>query len=402
MNRSESSLANTTAQHPPRPRRLLPAFGVALLICIVLVIAAWAILNSLPGHLPDFMGYWLGGRLLIMGENPYNNALWYEKLGTTSWIFTYPLATAVFFIPWGLLELDPAYTLWMFFSMVCILSGALLLVSSWQYDKRVVYLFPIFAAIIVFRPVIVSIRNGQIAGFLLLLIALTVILWKRDQWILGGVTAGLLMLKPNVGAPILVILGLYLLLQKNWRGLLGLAGINGILYLLGWSFDPQWLNHFLSNSSQITTELFGISPSLWGVAHLACARDFACTLPVSLTSSLVLVGIILALIYRFKPQTHFVICLAISCGLIIFPYIWAYDHVLLLAPILIGTGEMAHARKPFLLTSLVPLLFSIIALALLGLAVVVGHDVASLLLPALCLVFILWAIGPAASSSRQP
>ena len=74
------------------------------------------------------------------------------------------------------------------------------------------------------------------------------------------------------------------------------------------------------------------------------------------------------------------------------PYLWTYDQVLLLVPIIFVVGQLAQRKVPFFVSVLFFLIFSIFSNLLLVLAVNIGNDVWSVTLSALIMIFVVCLI----------
>ena len=82
--------------------------------------------------------------------------------------------------------------------------------------------------------------------------------------------------------------------------------------------------------------------------------------------------------------------IAVLIALLITPYLWAYDQVLLILPILYITNALAGIKTPYIIVSLLPILFTMISLLLLYLATLNGHDVGSILLTLIIAGALIW------------
>jgi cytochrome c biogenesis factor len=82
---------------------------------------------------------------------------------------------------------------------------------------------------------------------------------------------------------------------------------------------------------------------------------------------------------------------AILIALLITPYLWAYDQILLILPILSISNTLARIKTPYFIVSLLPIMFTILSLVLLYLASIKGHDVSSILLTIITGGLLIWA-----------
>jgi hypothetical protein len=202
-------------------------------------------------------------------------------------------------------------------------------------------------------------------------------------------------LKSSFGIPILALLGIWLLVRRQWKAIGGMA-ITGVLLLcIGWLQRLDWISAFLSVTSRLSGFYIGLSPTLWGLSRLACGGTLA---PASSAGVSCLTWLGLALAALLAVATTAVLALrgrqirpalamslAICCAVLVTPYLWAYDHILLLIPILLAAGQMASLKMPFLATGTLLLGASLVCLILLSVAMVRGTDEFSALFPLLCL-----------------
>ena len=118
----------------------------------------------------NFTFFWLAGRMLIEGENPYNEAQYLAGHVThgIKWqpnkIFPYPLPLAIFFIPLGLLSLPTAYITWQIITLLIVAWTIFILLNHWQEAAPRRLLVPIFAAMFFFGPVYLTLHTGSVGA----------------------------------------------------------------------------------------------------------------------------------------------------------------------------------------------------------------------------------------------
>jgi len=78
--------------------------------------------------------------------------------------------------------------------------------------------------------------------------------------------------------------------------------------------------------------------------------------------------------------------------LLITPYLWAYDQILLILPLAVVVMGMAESGIGYLRAALIPLGISVLALGLLFLAGSFGSDVWSAVVPLAILALVVWRI----------
>jgi len=383
-------------------RAHLGAVGLVLLLLALFAYISPRIVSSLDYANSDFFSLWLAARMAWSDQDPYDPETWIREHQSSGadWIsdeaFLYPLGLALLLAPLGLLPLYEAYVVWVFLSLVLVLGAVLLLLNLRRSGPvRLQYGIPFLLGAFAFRPVIVTIRNGQLGALLLILVVLALWMWERDRWLIGGVFLGVLLVKPSLGALIGFPIAAWTVLNRSWNATLGLGlGAAGVLGL-GWLRDPSWLGKYLEVVTGKASATLGYAPSLWGWVGLACADLPACVVSMGLLLSiLVLAAVVLVFLRRGRAlPARMVVGLAISAALLAAPYIWAYDQILLLAPVVLMAMEMTEREYPYLTIAPMLLLLSLAALLLLVVAPSIGRDAWSASLSLLALagaVYLTW------------
>ena len=368
------------------------------LLCVAFLFMAINIVKSLSILNSDFFQFWLAGRMIWSNQNPYSPETWIQAhyhFGA-SWvpkppIFPYPLPLATLLAPLGLLPIDQAYITWVYFSEVIILVCILLLVSIWEVPRAHFYLFALSAGIFLFRPTIVTLRNGQLGTLLLFILTVVILLWNNGRWFLGGLVMAFTFLKPTLGIPLIAMTGVWNLREKRLSAIagniVGYAAIMGI----GWIQNPDWFTTFLKAGYRKLSDTFGYSPTIWGVSSFICNHDHTCTIGLGWVTLVLLLVSTLWWLYqsRIPISPIAILGIAIPLTVVITPYIWAYDQILLIIPIITLTMMMAERGYPYLFTAILPIGISILAIGLLFIAIQLGNDSWSMSVPLIILVLML-------------
>ncbi len=243
-------------------------------------------------------------------------------------------------------------------------------------------ILPVFLGVVLFRSTIVTLRNGQLGAALLLAYCLTLFFWENGKWWQGALTLSFTFLKPTIGFPVAFYICVWLLLTKNWRSIIYLL-LSGVAWLsIGWIQNINWVSLFLSNGGRKMSETINFSPNLWGLSSSICSQNTTCMIGLGTLLGLILsIGIMAILLTQKNLSTVAVFSLAIPTALLVTPYIWAYDHILLLFPILFVTSLMFTRGYPYIVRSLFPISMSILSIALLIVATYLNHDVLSMSIP---------------------
>ena len=210
-----------------------------LLLGIVFLLVAVKIVNAIDYRNSDFFSFWLAGRMMWTGQDPYLTDDWilgHNQFDAT-WIsdpnFLYPLPLALFFAPLGWLPLYYAFIVWIFLLESMIFFSAISLINLGDNPQKKHFIVPILVSILIFRPAIIAVLNGQISGFLLFVMVCVILLWNKSHWVLGGAALAIVALKPNIGIPIIALVSLWLLFNKKINSLAGVAASGLALVLLG-------------------------------------------------------------------------------------------------------------------------------------------------------------------------
>jgi len=379
--------------------RIRNRLSITFLIVIILAsfFIATRIVYSQDYADSDFFSFWLAGRMSFTSQYLYQPDQWIEghhQFGA-EWIsdptFLYPLPLAVLFYPLGSLNLGQAYVTWVLLSMIMILVSLYLLMSPGWSESSKHYVFPILAGVFLFRPTIITLKNGQLGAAFLFILAIIIYLWEKGRWLEGGVALAFLSLKPSLGLSITAMLVLWLLLARKWRAILGFIGSSAGLLLIGWLVDSSWLRDYIQIGSQKVVQNFGYTPTLWGASALVCHQGLKCR---TILGGIVAVLIIIISVYLFSSNgidlaPSSMVSLIIPITLLLTPYLWAYDQVLLTIPIVLVMMKMSDKGYPYLLSSTIFLFFSLVAAGLVFIALQVKIDGWSMLVPFLTWILVL-------------
>lgn len=361
-------------------------FVFLILLFSVFIFMAFLLVKDLDSfHNKDFFTFWLGGRLLSQGQDVYNQVSWVgaHSLYGSTWIpnlyYVYPLTTAALFVPLGLLPIASAAWIWLLASFIFIIVSLVLLLRLWQVPDWKKFIIPFTLGLLLFRPVILIFLMGQIDGLLLLLIVLSIFFAARGKNSLAFILLGFLVLKPNIGAPILCLLALWLLTQKQWKNIFSLGGSTLVLLVLPVLIDPHWIEKYIQVGLYKSQDQ-NVYPTLRGLAGLLSNNNPLFTNILWLAGSVLLLGFFvwIFLKYRKTLTSPDVMSLSIIISLMVTPYLRSYDLLLLLIPIMQILSDDYLKHKSFFKTNLYYLLWGLFSFALLFLATRLQHDIFSL------------------------
>ena len=304
----------------------------------------------------NFAFFWLSGRMILEGENPYNETQYLagHDIYGIKWrpnnIFPYPLPLALIFIPFGLIPLANAYILWQVVSLVSIALIIFILLNHWKESAQRRLLIPIFAFMFFFGPLYLTLFTGSIGAIAALVILGAILLFEKDRSLLAGVVLSLTILKPPQGLPILLLAGIWFLARRDWKAILGVA-IGGIsLLLIGMIQDPLWAIKFLGASQAVMDRTQGVHSNVWAFAYLACGGASPCSTLLGGTLGLVLLGLggFFLWQHQAKVTAWEAFNIIIPIAFVSTIYLWAYDQLTYIIPIVWIVGTLVERTKSYI------------------------------------------------------
>lgn len=365
---------------------------IVLFFCLaLLLIPSFYLAQSLDYYRAegsDFFSLWLAPHLILQGRDPYRADIWIPAHDTygSRWIsdstFLYPLPLALLLVPFGILPLDLAAILWVFILFMALCFTIWKLIATWRPDPFLPYLLPALAGIVLFRPTFLTFLVGQIEILFLLCLVGVIVLWQHNAWLEGGMLASVVLVKPQIGLPLIGLLFLWLLARQRWSGLFGI-GLGALsLFILGTLIDIHWVSTWLSIGQGKVSGVFEYTPTAWGVSATICHIHYPCTTILGgLFTIIVLAASLLIILRAHSSEPMHVMSVVIPVALLVTPYLWSYTQVLLIIPILHIMGRLHNKGLPYLLVATYPLLMAILAFIALFIAVALGSDVWSAVVP---------------------
>jgi len=287
------------------------------------------------------------------------------------------------FLPFAHLPFSKALTAWVALNVICVLAAVMMLCPmlvrgndsdqpaiqakrSWRDGFATVGLVP--ALLFLSMPFIYSLTHGQNACMSLLLMTITVGLWRSRTAVWAGAIAGLLLFKPQLS----LFLSGVLVLDLGWRALVGL-GITSAMLLATTVALPGTLGEF---AHQLPINLHIVQeqlPYLWDrhVTFLAYWRVLlqgtgaGATLPiVKALSYLCMAGVGIGLLLAVRRNRgdqarngrwsrDRLIAATIAAAPLLTPFYFDYDQVLLVIPGVLlaievrsrGSAELSRADR---------------------------------------------------------
>ena len=309
----------------------------------------------------DFLHEWLGGYVTRAGDYSrfydveYVQAIQHDpqivgfKWDEDKYLpLVYPPFYYLIVSPLSQLPLYTGTWIWAFL-MVGFLVGTAVLLERFairQFGKSTVWLFP---SMLLFLPVIENFTTSQKGTLCLFILTATFLLVNSDKSFLAGAVFGLLAFKPQLT----LVIGLAMLLKKDWRFVLGGATtglvLAGLSLVLGWEVCLQYARFSSGATTYIQTAGYDLHKShcldgfftlLAGPASFGLAR-FA-TL-VSVLFTLVLLGFLLR--GRLRPGTSifaFQFSGLVLATVLLSPHLFTYDLTMLILPMFLVVGHIVY------------------------------------------------------------
>ena len=320
----------------------------------------------------NFTFFWLAGRMVMEGENPYDETQYlagHETYGI-KWqpnkIFPYPLPLAIFCIPLGLLSLPAAYITWQVITLASVAITIFVLLNHWQDAAHTRLLVPIFAALFFFGPLYLTLHTGSIGAFAMLAIVAAILLLEKEKSLLAGIVLSLTMLKPPQGLTILLLAGIWFLARRDWKAIYGVA-IGGVsLLIIGMIQDPLWLIKFGGASQAVMDRTMGVHSNVWAFAYLFCEGSSPCSTLLGGALGLILLGV--SGFYLWQKSTRsgltaweaFNVILPVAFVSTV--YLWAYDQIPYIIPIVWIVGTLVKRTKSYIYAFLFLIVLDLVSL----------------------------------------
>lgn len=336
-------------------RRLVLLLSLFLLVPMMLAVAIY-IPTSLPAH-SDFSALYNTDLALVHRIPIYDleqvEALAVQYAGIPEGHFflarfPYPpwYALSTFYL--GLLPAQAAATLWFELNLVMLCLSIWLLTAGWSGRWRLIA----FPLALFFFPVLGALTVGQYDFPVLLGMSLLLYSLRRENVALTVPGIVLLTFKPHVGALILLSVFGWLVYKESRFGrrlMLPLIGAAAVLFLIGFLADPAWITSYprmLSNyqgegnvSACSECASLPVFLSRW---FFDGSLEHAAWIAIAL---LVLFAILLYFARSFLKNHEWLLSAALLITLLVSPYLYNYDFLLLLVPFAVLSMQSSLVEK---------------------------------------------------------
>jgi hypothetical protein len=291
----------------------------------------WPSLGKIAAGHNDFLTLYAGGRLVGSGQlydAARNAQVELATGGATGRVLRYirPPFQAVMFRPLAALPFLLAYRIYVLLSLFALVGFVLL----WPGPDRAALALACCWSL----PVSAVFANGQDVAFLLLWLALAA-RWHDRRPVWAGMALALCAAKFQL----FLLIPLWLLAQRRWRMLSGLAAGGGILTAISFLFEGwTWPQRMLA---AVRSPLIG--PGEWIMPNLHGLWLGRSSHPVVEGASVLAVTAVVALIAMWRSQFTPGLCAALVGSLLISYHAYPADAALLI-PALLATFHLARMR----------------------------------------------------------
>jgi len=345
----------------------------------------------------NFSFFWLAGRMILDGQNPYDETQYLagHDANGMDWrpnnIFPYPLPLTLFCIPLGFFSMQTAYVIWQIVTLLLIALTSYILLRHWQDKSHHNMLVPIFFFLLFWGPLYLTTHAGTISVFSLLVLLGAILLLENDKSLWAGIILALTMLKPPQGLTILLLAGVWFLARRDWKAIFGVA-IGGLAILIvGLIQDPQWIQKFLGAGDAVMARTLGVHSNVWAFAYLACDGASPCSTLLGGTLSLSLLGGASLLLWRnqAKWSAWEAMNVIIPVGFVSTIYLWAYDQLPYILPIVWIVGTLTQKQRNIILAFIFLILLDLISIFAIVQQALTDKDLWSLGTTLLVMLFLL-------------
>lgn len=378
----------------PKPVNLfltLLALGI-LIFARVQVSLGFDVPNS------NFSFFWLAGRMILDGQNPYDETQYLagHDANSMDWrpnnIFPYPLPLTLFCIPLGFFSMQTAYVIWQIVTLLLIALTIYILLRHWQEKSHHNMLVPIFFFLLFWGPLYLTTHAGTFSIFSLVVLIGAILLLEKDKSLWAGIVLALTMLKPPQGLTILLLAGVWFLARRDWKAIFSVALGGLVILIVGLIQDPQWIQKFLGAGDAVMARTLGVHSNVWAFAYLACDGASPCSTLLGGTLSLSLLGGASLLLWRnqAKWSAWEAMNVIIPVGFVSTIYLWAYDQLPYILPIVWIVGTLTQKQRNIILAFIFLILVDLISIFAIVQQALTDKDLWSLGTTLLVMLFLLF------------
>lgn len=254
------------------------------------------------------------------------------------------------------------------------------LLNRWDRPEHNRLFIPVALFIFFFGPTYLTLQLGSIGPLTLIILFAAILFLEKKNSFAAGILLALTMLKPPQGISFLFLIGLWLLARRNWKALLGIL-LGGIfLWVLGMSIDLDWVSKFIHSSEAAFDRRLGYQSNLWSFSYLVCNNNMNCSFALGGVLSLIFLGSTSFYLWRNHAKLTIwqVFNIGILVGFLSTIYLWSYDQLPYIIPIVWIVGTLVKGTKSYIYTFLFLVVLDLFSLFALEKQASTGRDLWSL------------------------
>ena len=369
------------------------AFAAGLAVGLIFLVAIGAVGLPPLASRGDFAEQWSAARLILEGGQPYDSGTWQASAArlagraSDSPVFIYPPYVALALVPVAAIPLAAAATLWVTAGVLLAAFAIRWLLRSYPPPHPAIAAF-IGLTLAASGPSLLALAQGQWGFFHIASAVAAAAAQRRGRAATTAVSLVPFFLKPQLAPFVVLAFARAQAGARRWR-YLAVVGVAALVILATIVVVPTWwvdwyrgIVAFTATHPLRTTTLATTFEALFGAAGALAA------------AAAVIVAVAIALV--FEPRSDVALAVWLATAVLVAPYIQAYDHVLLLVPLVIAVGVAARRsqRTAFAIAAIgVPVLL-IAATASDALTIARGHDVVGALVPAVMWLLVVVGLWP--------
>ncbi len=288
-------------------------------------------------HEADFVqNVWLGGRLVLDEEDPYDPQAWqavkYTYLPRQDIFprYIYPVWVAILAVPLAVLPPLGAFRLWTIINLALIPVALHLTSRLITYRLRFAEQLLLVMMSLAFAPLWHNLLEGQFSLLLVSLILVSLVNMQDGPPWLSGLCLAIAMMKPQVSWLVVAALLWWAFVHQRWYMLSAFAVTSVVLWLGPLSLYPDWLANWLATSQWQGVRLIEVTPSVWGFFHLIAPNSASLLSPT--VSALIVCFSALWWIRRARHVAPWKVAPLTMVCLLVSPYGLLYEQTALLFP----------------------------------------------------------------------
>lgn len=316
-------------------------------VCALLLVLSR---NDIGTSVGDVLPYWAAAKIFVNGGNPYDQSqlaaevrAQVPSVDEVMSVYAPPPVFSVFcyagFVPFTVFT-----KLWLLLSLGLVLTSVSLILAAVRGDLKLQEgtLVPIATFLLTFYPLLQTLKLGQLSP--IMLFSFTLFFWLATraggctQTFLGGGALAVSIFKPHLLFLVYAFLGLESLRQRAFRTLNGFLLGSLLVVALPLLFNPQIYVQYFEQQNVLPPHW--MNPSL-GTWLLIIFGDYGWLRYLPLAIALLLAVANLPKLWLVGQPTSIRLAWVSTLGLIVTPYLWTYDFLLLLPAglLLIALGE---------------------------------------------------------------